>query len=394
MLPLVSIIIPTYNYARGVGETIDCALAQTYPNVEVIVVDDGSTDHTWDVLMSYGGCITAIHKSNGGVSTARNVGFEASKGEFLLFLDSDDLIPPEKIEILLHALTSNPSWGMVYSAWQCIDETGQRVLSEVRYRKQGHLLKELLLRGIVMPPGCVLVRRSCLRTVGEFDPQLSAAADIDMWIRIAHAGYEVGYIDQLLFRYRVVSNSMSRNVDRMAEDDLRQLDKFFKRSDISPEIRQLESRALATIHYTWAVRCYRIDRIEQGRRHVQEAMRICPSLSDDKQWLLQFLGGYANDAEVQEPERLLSTIFDNLPPEAATLQSLRRAAIGSYHIAAIFAAYENGHLGGVWPRVWPAIRGRPTILFNRGFLAICLRALSMGVFGSHGRGARADVCAR
>ncbi|MCS6846140.1 MAG: glycosyltransferase [Anaerolineae bacterium] len=379
MPTLVSIIIPTYNYGHGVAEAIDCALGQTYPHVEVIVVDDGSSDNTRNVLAKYGNRIKAIHKTNGGVSTARNVGFEVSQGEYLLFLDSDDLIPLDKLARLVSAMKSQPSWGMVYSAWQCVDETGQRILSEVRHRKQGRLLRDLLLRVVTMPPGCVLIRRACLQRVGLFDPQLSAAADIDLWIRVAHAGYAIGYVDEFLFQYRILGNSMSRNIDKMAQDDLRQLDKYFSRDDIPDNIRALEDRARASIYYNWALRCFHSERIEEGQQHIREAIRLCPSLSRDKGWLLNLLGGYANDAEVRTPERMLSTVMDNLPDEAVTLRSLRRAAFASYHIAAIFTAYENGRLADVLPHVMPSILGRPRILANRGFLAICLRALWRGI---------------
>jgi hypothetical protein len=268
---------------------------------------------------------------------------------------------------------------MVYSAWQCIDETGQHVLSEVRHRKQGQLLRDLLLRAVTIPPGCVLIRRSCLQQVGGFDLHLSAAADIDLWIRIAHAGYEIGYVDEFLFKYRILSNSMSRNIDKMAQDDLRQLDKYFSRDDIPDTIRELESRARASIYYNWALRCFHSERIEEGQQHIREAIRLCPSLSRDKNWLLNWLGGYANNAEVHAPERMISTVMDNLPPEAITLRSLRRAVFASRHIIAIFTAHENGRLANVLPHILPSIWGRPSILANRGFLAICVRALQGNV---------------
>jgi glycosyltransferase involved in cell wall biosynthesis len=384
MKSLVSIIIPTYNYAHGVAETIDCALAQTYPNVEVIVVDDGSSDNTQEVLSSYGDRIKAIHKPNGGVSTARNVGYEASRGEYLLFLDSDDLIPPNKLDVLVSVLESHPEWGMVYSAWRCVDETGRRVLSEVRHRKHGKLLGDLLLRAVTMPPSCVLLRRKCLREVGLFDPDLSVSADIDMWIRIAHAGYEIGYVDEFLFHYRILSNSMSRNIDRLAHDDLCQLDKYFRRDDIPAHIRALESKAYAAVYYTWSLRCFRSGRIEAGQQHLREAIRACPSLAHDKDWLLQLLGGYANDAEVHNPEQMLATVMDNLPSEAETLRSLRRAAFASYHIAAIFTAHANGYIQAVLPHILPAVHGYPRILSNRGFLAICLQAIGASIAGRRG----------
>lgn len=396
MMPLVSIIIPTYNRADLLPLTVDCCLAQTYPEIEIIVVDDGSTDNTVQVMERYKDRVRLICKPNGGVSTARNAGYEASAGTYLLFLDSDDLIPPQKIDVLVRAMEAHPTWGMVYSAWQCVDATGQQVLSEVRVRKQGRVLADLLLRTIPVTPSCVLIRRSCLEEVGLFDPQLAGPEDIDMWIRIAHAGYEIGYVDQFLLQYRILNNSLSRNIDKMVQDDLHLLDKYFARDDVPPDIRRLEAQARAVVYYNAAVRYFYTGRIAQGQQCIREAMRLCPELSNDKNWLLMWLGGYANDAEVQAPEQMLAAVMDNLPPEATTLRSLRRAAFGSYHVAALFTAYENNRLDDVWPHIWPAIRDYPEILLNRGFLSICaqsvkkrlLRGVDSSLAASTARGAK------
>src|SRR5688572_5767710 len=106
--PLVSVVIPTYNYGHLVAEAVDSALAQTYPAVEVLVVDDGSTDDTWDRLARYGDRIRCVRQANAGLSAARNTGIRAAHGEYVALLDSDDAFHPRKLDLQMRYLTSRP----------------------------------------------------------------------------------------------------------------------------------------------------------------------------------------------------------------------------------------------------------------------------------------------
>ena len=121
---LVSVVIPTYNRGRLIARAIESALAQTYRNVSVVVVDDGSTDDTRKVVDSYGGCVSYVHQQNAGVSSARNTGLRCARGEFIAFLDSDDEWQPWKIDAEVAALTSYPEAGIVWTDMQSVDEAG------------------------------------------------------------------------------------------------------------------------------------------------------------------------------------------------------------------------------------------------------------------------------
>lgn len=374
-MPQVSIIIPTYNHARFVAQAVESALAQTYADLEVIVVDDGSTDHTQAMLSGYGARINCIYQENQGLSAARNRGISAARGEYLLFLDADDLLPPNKLELQVPVLDAQRDCGLVYSGFQHIDESGTQVLHEVRPRKQGYLLKDLLHRSFFFPPGAAVVRRECLERVGLFDASFPAAADTDMWIRIARADYAFGYVDQPLFQYRVVRGSMSSQIANQARDEFARLDKFFADPELSDDIKALEAEAYSVLHYEFAAKYYHASKVDLGRDHLRKAISTCPSLASDKEWLLEWIAGYALGPHVEEPHRLIDAIFDNLPTEATTLRSLRHRVHGHYHTAAAFSAYQTRQFRKVRSHILPALRGDPSVIRNRGFVRIAMQSL-------------------
>lgn len=146
MSSLVSIIIPSYNNARYIVQAVESALAQTHPAVEVIVVDDGSTDATQQILAPYRSRIACLHQTNRGPAAARNAGLRIARGAYLLFLDSDDLLVPTSVAAKVSFLEQHPQYGLVYSAWKQINDDGSRVLGEVRPACQGDVLAALLRR--------------------------------------------------------------------------------------------------------------------------------------------------------------------------------------------------------------------------------------------------------
>ena len=180
--PLVSIIIPNYNYGDFIASAIESALNQSYPNVETIVVDDGSSDSSCAVMASYSGRIDAIVKKNGGPSSARNAGIRLSRGELLLFLDSDDILFPRAVEKLVNAYLVGGSDQLVYG--DSLFFHGSASWSVKRRNPSGHIWRELLNGNFICCHEVLVLRRLVLEENG-FDEAMRMCEDFDFWLRLA-----------------------------------------------------------------------------------------------------------------------------------------------------------------------------------------------------------------
>lgn len=244
--PLVSVVISNYNCGRFVAAAVDSALQQSYPNKEVIVVDDGSTDDSLDVLQAYVDRVRIVAQANRGVSGARNEGIRQSRGEFVAFLDADDVWHQEKLAKQM-PLFANPSVGLVYCSVEYMDEQ-ERPLGTNTKGLRGRVLADIaLLRETVVLAGgsTAVVRKSRFDEIGVFDPELSTAADWDMWRRIA-CHDEVDVVREPLMKYRLRPGSMHRNPAVFEHDMLRGFERMFA-DPAAREIQPLRRRAYAKL---------------------------------------------------------------------------------------------------------------------------------------------------
>jgi glycosyltransferase involved in cell wall biosynthesis len=227
---LVSVIIPTYNSAQYVAEAVGSALAQTYQPVEIIVVDDGSTDDTAALLGSFGDRIRYIFQKNQGVSIARNRGIAAAHGQLIAFLDADDMWLPKKLEIQVNQLDRDPSVGLLHAdAFYLDGETNQRSRhSRPPTFREGNCYIPLFLGNRILISS-VLVRRECLDKVGPFDEKISKASveDYDLWLRVARY-FELGYSTEPLITYRLHGGNASKNIGLLRGNELYVLDKALR----------------------------------------------------------------------------------------------------------------------------------------------------------------------
>ncbi len=213
----ISVVIPTYNYADFITEAIESVLAQTFPIFEIIVVDDGSSDNTEEVIKQFGDKVRYIKQTNSGVCAARNNGVKNAGGDFIAFLDADDAWLPEKIERQIAKFDEDDQVGLVHCRMREFDsETGETVRLHLE-GEEGWVADELLLFEKPVVIGCggsIVVSRQAFETVGGFDTNLKVGEDWDFCYRVARK-FKVGFIREILVAYRNHGSNSHLNVKEM-----------------------------------------------------------------------------------------------------------------------------------------------------------------------------------
>jgi glycosyltransferase involved in cell wall biosynthesis len=278
--PLISVVIPSYNAARFVNQAIESVMHQTYSPVEIIVVDDGSTDDTAQILAALGDRICYVHQANGGLSKARNRGIREARGELVAFLDADDKWLPEKLQKQWERLRADPDLKFVHTdVFDLIETTGEVVHEDRNGRRfTGDCYLEFF-KGNVIIPSTVLVTRSCLDQIGIFDEEIRGAStqDMDLCLRIARH-HRFSYVDEPLVLYRMHPDNASRNRRMMLEDEYFVLAKALRDDPKlagrigSGEVRDRMSRLAFGAGYA------NIDLgdLPRARRHLRNALRYAP----------------------------------------------------------------------------------------------------------------------
>lgn len=222
-MPLVSIIMPAYNCADVVSATLESAFQQDYPNIEIIVINDGSKDNTLEVLRSFGDRIRVIDQDNKGAPASRNVGIQEARGEYLCFLDSDDIWHPKKTGLQVQHLLSNPKAVMAFCGWHVWrpNESGQFVIPDnflsspvddtLDEGQSGWIYTQLLLDCIVWTTS-VMIPKATIEKVGLIDTSMRNGDDYDYWLRISRLG-PIHKLKAKLALYRILPNSIARTTD-------------------------------------------------------------------------------------------------------------------------------------------------------------------------------------
>lgn len=212
-VPIVSIVIPTCNNGRFLAEAIESALGQTAGPCEVIVVGDGSSEDLRAVASSYTG-VKIIRQPHQGVSSARNLGWQAARGRFVVFLDGDDRLKPNAVELNLRRLAERPECGFVYGGLEYIDADGHLLKSPRLQAVGDDAYGSLLREDTVVTPATAMHRRDCLQAVGGFDEQLFSCEDYDLYLRLARR-YKVTSSENCVCEYRRHDKNSSSNIPLM-----------------------------------------------------------------------------------------------------------------------------------------------------------------------------------
>lgn len=227
-MPAVSVVIPAYNAARTLPETLASALAQTHRDLEVVVVDDGSTDDTAAVARDAGDDrVRVVSVANGGVARARNTGIREASGDFVAFLDADDLWRPTKLERQFEVLSARRDVGACFAGAERIDEH-DRTVEVIPAREYANYCEALLLYSVVVSGSCSsgMVRRELAVEIDGFDPGFSQTADWDFWLRLSRITTFAPVAEPLVL-YRTYEGNMSSDVALLERDTFRVLKKFF-----------------------------------------------------------------------------------------------------------------------------------------------------------------------
>jgi glycosyltransferase involved in cell wall biosynthesis len=194
--PLVSVIVPAYNCAAFVGDAIRSVLQQGYPNLQIIAVNDGSTDPTLSVLRTFGDDVLVLDRANGGAAAARNTGLRHAKGDFIAFLDGDDIWFPGKLDVQVRYLEDHSEVGLVFTDWTIWEESPDGCRTEsapadggspdgaIDPSQSGWLYHQLLLE-CILNTSTVVIRSPIVRRIGEFDESLKNGQDYDYWLRVS-----------------------------------------------------------------------------------------------------------------------------------------------------------------------------------------------------------------
>ena len=266
-LPLVSIVTPSLNQGRFIEETILSVKNQTYPRIEHIVIDGGSTDGTLDILEKYGNSLLWTSEPDTGQSNAINKGWRMSKGEILAYLNSDDTYMPRAVDTAVKFLLDNPDVGMVYGDALHTNEKGE--VTKVLHVQEFDL-KLMLCSLNHVPQPSVFLRRAVLDEIGYLDESLHLAMDLDYWIRLS-LKFKIAYIPQTQATMRIhPSAKIPRQYHQAFYDHLRILDKFYSNRNLPQELVAFRPVAYSEVHLRASKDFYSAGyRFEAGKHFVK-----------------------------------------------------------------------------------------------------------------------------
>jgi glycosyltransferase involved in cell wall biosynthesis len=272
---MVSVVIPVFNGGGTVGAAIESVRRQTYGDHEIIVVDDGSTDETPSVVAAFGDGVRYVRQENRGVSAARNVGLAEARGEYVAFLDADDLWLRRKLEKQVAVLWSEPAVVAVQCSAYLVDDDLRVIEARRCSPAQDTCLDYLLFRNLPSFGSSVLVRKARIQALGGFATDLPAIEDWDLVCRLATHG-RMKSIPDFLVLYRQHVKNRSRNVDTHIEAGSRILGRFFSDPTLDPLLRREEARVWARFYAMLAGGYFRYGEWRHALHWAWRAVRTSP----------------------------------------------------------------------------------------------------------------------
>lgn len=363
-MPKLSVLIPTYNRAHFLPEAVDSVLGQTFGDLELIVVDNASSDNTPEIMELYVSRdprVKYIRKSvNKGVLDSFRLGLQHSSGEYQAFLDSDDTMLPTRIEKQMKILDQRSDISMVFTGYYFIDVNGRRLRKSPAYQ-DGNYLKQLLFSCFIQW-NTIVVRRSVLDTVGPFDESLSHSWDWDWLLRMLISGYQCAGIPEPLNTYRMHPGNLTRNTasEELALNAI--IRKTFADPRLPESLRALQNRAIAATSLWLASGYYRSGQWDDARRNLAMAWRLTPEWHDNRKLCVNALQGNALNPWVFDPVEFMQNVLDHLPQEMLWLEGQRKSLLAAAHIGAAFRHLNLGESDQFQQHMLDALEQYPDLL--------------------------------
>jgi hypothetical protein len=366
----ISVIIPSYNRANYLPLAVESILAQSYPVTEIIIIDDGSTDNTFEIARSLGDKVHFHTQDHQGVAIARTHGLELARGDIIAWLDADDLWEPNFLASTVPLLENDAKLDGVYTGVTHIDEIGHLLpQSSIKTVPPQQLFSALLEEDFVLTPTVVL-RKRCFEEVGSFDPQFQICEDYDMWLRLARR-FTLQGIPQSLVQVRVHPDNTLRDTKALIHYRLLIASKHFGAADGDPATWPMDKRwAHAFALRDAALVEIQADHIQQGWNYLERAVIIWPDLLAGPRTFYELaLGnqsrGQRGQIEQQQLQRnsgemlqRLERLFDHAGEK---LQRMRSIAFGNAYLALgmLFERAEDWQTARTY--LWKAVRTCPRL---------------------------------
>lgn len=388
--PEVSVVIPAYNQAHYLADAIKSALAQSYRNIEVIVVDDGSTDYTTEVAEQFGEAICYLWQENQGLAGARNRGIREARGTYVALLDSDDEWQPDFLQKMISLANDYPEAVLYYSAAQCMDAHGHDLAQNLGVGlvapNDAHLMYWTLLRANFLIPSTVMLRRSCLLEVGWFDVVFRRLQDWELWLRLLSKGHPFAGTTEPLVRYRLHGSNLSTDPKRGQQAVMAIARKHFGSDDEQWQGWSKEKRRFygAVYRYHALTSLLYQNNWRLCGLYLRRMLQIDPSFAQDIDLFYEFaLGsqplGYRGtpyQLELEQNASHLLNILDDLfeRPIGATLAPLRRQSYSSAYYALGLVAYHTEQTSLSRRFLRRALTFRPILVQDKLFIEILSKA--------------------
>jgi len=375
----VSVIIPSYNRADYLPQAIGSILAQTYPVTEIIVVDDGSTDDTLNVVQRYQGRVRFYVQNHSGVAAARNKGLELAHGDVIAWCDADDVWETDFLKATVSMLDRNPNLDGVYGGVAHIDSDGQRLPQVNCIAVPPKQLHRALSDECFLQTTAVVLRKKCFDQAGPFDAEFQICEDYDMWLRLSKRFTIVG-VPRPLINYRVHSQNTVRDTSKWCQSRLAITRKHFGELNGPPTAQQ--RRAYAFAYRGAAMKCIQDGAADEGWQYLRQGVTLWPQLLARLDTLYELAcgdqppgqRGAVNQLNLERNRADLLKRLDELFAQSdSTLAVVRAATYGNTYLALGMLSEQAGHWSTARLLLLKALRANPRLGLDLSFMRRLLK---------------------